>query len=249
MAYTDHEIGRIVETLENLNLSENTLIIWVCGDNGMSAEGSMNGTPNEVAYFNGFSFTVEQMLPLIPAWGTDQTYPHFAVPWAFAMDTPYRWVKQIASHLGGTRTGMVVTWPRRIKDAGGIRHQFHHVIDVIPTILDAVGIPQPTMVNGIAQRPYDGVSMVYTWDKASAEAPSTRTTQYFEILGNRAIYHDGWMASTIPAVFPGGREGHPPVDVLNGFKWELFNLKEDPTQTNDLAQQEPERLRGCRNSG
>ena len=139
---------------------------------------------------------------------------------------------------------MVVTWPKRIKDAGGIRHQFHHVIDIIPTILDAVGIPQPTMVNGIAQRPYDGVSMVYTWDKAGADAPSTRTTQYFEILGNRAIYHDGWMASTIPAVFPWeGVKGHPPVDVLNGFKWELFNLKEDPTQTNDLAAQEPERLR------
>ena len=159
------------------------------------------------------------------------------------MDTPYRWVKQIASHLGGTRTGMVVTWPKRIKDAGGIRHQFHHVIDIIPTIFDAIGIPQPTMVNGIAQRPWDGVSMVYTWDKANADAPSTRTTQYFEILGNRAIYHDGWMANTIPAVTPWeGVKGHPPVDVLNGFKWELFNLKEDPTQTNDLAAQEPERL-------
>ena len=244
MAYTDHEIGRVVETIEKLGLFDNTLIIWVFGDNGMSAEGSMNGTPNEVAYFNGFAYTVEQMLPLIPAWGTDQTYPHFAVPWAFAMDTPYRWCKQVASHLGGTRTGMVVTWPKRITDAGGIRHQFHHVIDIIPTIFDAVGIPQPTMVNGIAQRPWDGVSMVYSWDKASADAPSTRKTQYFEILGNRAIYHDGWMANTIPAVTPWeGVKGHPPVDVLNGFKWELFNLKEDPTQTNDLAAQEPERLK------
>ena len=244
MAYTDHEIGRIVENLESRGLFDNTLILWVCGDNGMSAEGSMNGTPNEVAYFNGYAFTVEQMLPLMPAWGGDQTYPHFAVPWAFAMDTPYKWVKQVASHLGGTRTGMVATWPKRIKDAGGVRHQFHHVIDVIPTILDAVGIPQPTMVNGIAQRRYDGVSMVYSWDKAQADASSTRTTQYFEILGNRALYHDGWMASTYPAVFPWeGVKGHSPVDVLNGFKWELYNLKEDPTQTNDLAAQEPERLR------
>ena len=226
-----------------LGLLDNTLIIWVCGDNGMSAEGSMHGTPNEVAYFNGFAFTVEQMLPLIPAWGTDQTYPHFAVPWAFAMDTPYKWTKQIASHLGGTRTGMVMSWPKRIKDAGGIRHQFHHVIDVIPTIFDAVGIPQPTMVNGIAQVPWDGASMAYSWDKASADAPTTRATQYFEILGNRAIYHDGWMASTIPAVHPWeGVAGNPPVDVLNGFKWELFNLQDDPTQTNDLAAQEPERL-------
>jgi arylsulfatase A-like enzyme len=244
MAYVDHETGRVVETIEKLGLFDNTLIIWVCGDNGMSAEGSMHGTPNEVAYFNGVAFSVEQMVPFIPAWGTDRTYPHFAVPWAFAMDTPYRWVKQIASHLGGTRTGMVVTWPERIKDAGGMRHQFHHVIDVIPTILDAVDIPQPTMMNGIEQRPYDGVSMVYTWDKANASAPSTRRTQYFEILGNRAIYQDGWMANTIPAVTPWeGVAGHPPIDVMNGFKWELFNLIEDPTQTNDLAEKEPERLR------
>ena len=137
LAYVDHEIGRVIETVEKLGLIDNTLIIFVCGDNGMSAEGSMHGTPNEVAYFNGFAFTVDQMLPLIPEWGTDKTYPHFAVPWAFAMDTPYKWTKQIASHLGGTRTGMVVTWPKRITDAGGIRHQFHHVIDVMPTIFEA----------------------------------------------------------------------------------------------------------------
>jgi len=243
MAYTDYEIGRVIETIEKLGQSDNTLIIWVCGDNGMSGEGSMNGTPNEVAYFNGFAFTVEQMMPMIPVWGTDRTYNHFAVPWAFAMDTPYRWIKQIASHLGGTRTGMVVSWPNRIKDAGGIRNQFHHVIDVAPTILEAIGIPQPTFVNGIQQVPYDGVSMVYTWDKANTNAPSTRKTQYFEIFGNRAIYHDGWFASTTPAVYPWeGVKGKPPVDVMNGYKWELYNLKEDPTQTNDLAAKEPQRL-------
>ena len=244
MAYTDAEIGRVIDTIEKLGRLDNTLIIWVCGDNGMSAEGSLNGTPNEVAYFNGVAFTVDEMLPMIPAWGTDQTYNHFAVPWAFAMDTPYRWVKQIASHLGGARTGVVMSWPNRIKDAGGVRNQFHHVIDVAPTILDALGIPQPTMVNGIAQRPYDGVSMVYSWDKANADAASTRKTQYFEILGNRAIYHEGWMASTIPPVVPWeGVNARPPTDVLNGYKWELFNLVDDPTQTNDLAAQEPERLR------
>lgn len=244
MAYTDNEIGRIIDTIENLGQLDNTLIIWICGDNGMSAEGSMNGTPNEVGYFNGFEFSVEQMLPLIPVWGTDQTYNHFAVPWAFAMDTPYRWVKQVASHLGGTRTGMVMTWPKRITDQGGIRNQFHHVIDIAPTILDAIGIPQPTMINGIAQRPYDGVSMVYTWDKANANAPSTRKTQYFEIFGNRAIYHDGWMANTVPVVTPWeGVTGRPPVDVMDGYKWELFNLADDPTQTNDLSAKEPERLR------
>lgn len=244
MAYSDHEIGRVVETLKQLGQFDNTLILFVAGDNGMSAEGSLHGTPNEVAYFNGFAYSIEQMMPLIPVWGTDRTYNHFAVPWAFAMDTPYRWTKQVASHLGGTRTGMVVTWPNRIKDIGGIRNQFHHVIDVAPTILDAIGIPQPTMVNGIAQRPYDGVSMTYSWDKAAAGVPSTRRTQYFEILGNRAIYHDGWMANTVPAVAPwAGVTGKPPVDVLNGFTWELYNLAEDPTQTNDLAAKEPERLR------
>ncbi len=244
MAYTDYEIGRIIDTIEKLDQFDKTLIIWVCGDNGMSAEGSLNGTPNEVAYFNGFAFTVEQMLPLIPVWGTDLTYNHFAVPWAFAMDTPYRWCKQVASHLGGTRSGMVVSWPNRIKDAGGIRNQFHHVIDIAPTILDGLGIPQPTMINGIAQRPYDGVSMVYTWDKAKADAPTTRKTQYFEIFGNRAIYHDGWMANTVPAAPPWeGVNAHVPTDVMNGYTWELFNLAEDPTQTNDLATQQPERLR------
>ena len=183
------------------------------------------------------------MLPMMPAWGTDQTYPHFAVPWAFAMDTPYRWVKQIASHLGGTRTGMVVTWPKRITDAGGIRNQFHHVIDVIPTIFEAAGIPQPTFVNGIQQRPMDGVSMVYTWDKANANAPSKRKTQYFEIFGNRAIYQDGWMAVTNPVTTPWeGVKGNPTTDVMNGFRWSLYNLNEDPTETNDLAAKEPERL-------
>ncbi|MFO1398129.1 MAG: arylsulfatase [Burkholderiales bacterium] len=243
LAYMDAEIGRVIDTVEQLGQLDNTLIIWVAGDNGMSAEGSLNGTANEVAYFNGVAFTVEQMLPMIPAWGTDRTYNHFAVPWAFAMDTPYRWVKQVASHLGGTRTGMVVAWPNRIKDAGGIRNQFHHVIDVVPTILDAIGIPEPTMVNGVAQRPMDGVSMVYTWDKANANAPSTRRTQYFEIFGNRAIYHDGWFANTTPAVTPWeGVAGKPPVDVMNGYTWELYNLNEDPTQINDLAAKEPQRL-------
>ena len=244
MAYVDHEIGRVIETVEKLGLIDNTLIIFVCGDNGMSAEGSMHGTPNEVAYFNGFAFTVDQMLPLIPEWGTDKTYPHFAVPWAFAMDTPYKWTKQIASHLGGTRTGMVVTWPKRITDAGGSARQFHHVIDVMPTIFEAVGHPAADDGGTVWPRSR-GTEPAWStrWDKASAEAPTTRTTQYFEILGNRAIYHDGWMASTIPAVYPWeGVKGSPPVDVLNGFKWELFNLKEDPTQTNDLAAREPERL-------
>ena len=245
MAYTDHEIGRIVETLEKLGLFENTLIMWVCGDNGMSAEGSLNGTPNEVAYFNGFAFTVEQMLPLIPAWGTDKTYPHFAVPWAFAMDTPYKWTKQIASHLGGTRTGMVVSWPKRIKDARRNpppvpprhRHRARRSSTRSASRSRRWSTASPSA-------PGTGSAWSTALDKANADAPTTRKTQYFEILGNRAIYHEGWMANTYPAVFPWeGVKGNPPVDVLNGFKWELFNLKDDPTQTNDLAAQEPERLK------
>jgi arylsulfatase len=139
---------------------------------------------------------------------------------------------------------MVMTWPKRITDAGGIRNQFHHVVDIAPTILEAIGIPQPTMINGIAQRQYDGVSMTYSWPKENANAPSTRTTQYFEIFGNRAIYHDGWMASTVPVVTPWeGVKRKPPVDVMNGYKWELFNLVDDPTQTSDLSVKEPDRLR------
>jgi len=244
LAYTDHEIGRVIQAVDDLGQLDNTLIIYISGDNGSSAEGSMNGTPNEVAYFNGISFTVQQQLPLIDVWGTDKTYNHMAVPWTWAFDTPYRWTKQVASHLGGTRNGMAISWPKRISDRGGIRPQFHHVIDIAPTILDIVGIPQPTMLNGIAQRPIEGVSMAYTWDRANANVPSQRRTQYFEIFGNRAIYQDGWMASTTPIATPWNAfEARVPTDALNGYKWELYNLADDPTQTNDLASREPDRLR------
>jgi arylsulfatase len=243
LAYTDHEIGRVIQAVADLGQMDNTLIIYISGDNGASAEGSLNGTVNEVAYFNGAAFTVEQMLPFIDAWGSDRTYNHMAVPWAFAFDTPYRWTKQIASHLGGTRNGMAVSWPRRIADRGGIRTQFHHVIDIVPTILEALGVPQPDTVNGIAQRPIEGVSMMYTWDRANANAPSRRRTQYFEILSNRGIYHDGWLASTTPPAPPWDSTTPRPADVVNGYRWELYNLTEDPTQVNDLAAREPARLR------
>jgi arylsulfatase A-like enzyme len=204
----------------------------------------MNGTPNEVAYFNGISFTAQQQLPLIDVWGTDKTYNHMAVPWTWSFDTPYRWTKQVASHLGGTRNGMAISWPKRITDRGGIRWQFHHVIDIAPMILEAVGIPQPTMMNGIAQRPIEGVSMAYSWDRTNANAPSQRRTQYFEIFGNRAIYNDGWMASTTPIATPWNAfEARVPADALNGYRWELYNLSDDPTQINDLASHEPDRLR------
>ncbi|MBR0672416.1 arylsulfatase [Neoroseomonas soli] len=243
LAYTDHEIGRVIQAVEDSGQLDNTLIIYISGDNGSSAEGGLEGTMNEVAWFNGVVFTAEQMMPFIDAWGTDRTYNHMAAGWTFALGTPYRWTKQIASHFGGTRNGMAVSWPRRITDRGGIRNQFHHVIDVVPTILEVAGIAAPTMVNGVAQRPIEGVSMAYTFDAASRDAPSRRRTQYFEILGNRAIYHEGWMASTTPVAPPWDTQSPKPADVLNGYAWELYNLADDPTQVNDLAAREPARLR------
>ena len=166
-----------------------------------------------------------------------------AVAWSWAFDTPFKWMKQVASHFGGTRQGMVIAWPNRIKDAGGIRTQFHHLIDIVPTILDVTGIPAPTMVNGIAQKPIEGVSMAYTFDKANANAPSTHTTQYFEMLGNRAIYHDGWMASTTPPRPPWLLGGAKLPDVVNGYKWELYHVADDYSQGNDLAATMPDKLR------
>ena len=176
-------------------------------------------------------------------WGSDKTYPHMSVAWSWAFDTPFKWTKQVASHFGGTRQGMAIAWPDRIKDAGGIRTQFHHMIDIVPTILEATGIPAPVMVDGIAQKPIEGVSMAYTWDKANADAPSTRKTQYFEMFGNRGIYHDGWYACTTPPAPPWlmGKAKMP--DVVNGYKWELYNLAEDFSQANDLAAKMPDKLR------
>ena len=164
--------------------------------------------------------------------------------WAWAWDTPYQWTKEVASHFGGTRNGMAMSWPARIKDKGGIRHQFHHVIDIVPTILEAAGLPQPVSVNGITQRPIEGVSMAYTWDKDGADAPGRRVTQYFEMFGSRAIYHDGWIASAPPIVAPWDLTlKPPPTDVMNGFPWQLYNLDKDWTQANDLAAKMPDKLR------
>jgi hypothetical protein len=178
------------------------------------------------------------------AWGTDQTYPHYAVGWAWAWDTPYQWTKEVASHFGGTRNGMAMAWPARIKDAGGIRDQFHHVIDIVPTILEAAGLPEPVTVNGVAQKPIEGVSMSYTWDKANANTPSRRTTQYFEMFGSRAIYNNGWIASAPPIQAPWDLTlAEPPKDVMNGFRWELYNVNDDWTQANDLAAKMPDKLR------
>jgi arylsulfatase A-like enzyme len=202
VAYTDHEIGRVIQAVEEMGKLDDTLIIYISGDNGTSAEGSTIGTPFDMAAIQGIDVPVEDQMKFYDAWGSPETTPHMSVAWSWAFDTPFKWTKQVASHFGGTRQGMVMSWPGHIQDAGGIRTQFHHLIDIVPTILEASGIKAPVMVDGIAQKPIEGVSMAYTWDKANADAPSTRTTQYFEMFGNRAIYHDGWVATTTPPNAP-----------------------------------------------
>jgi arylsulfatase len=243
LAYTDHEIGRVIQAVDDLGELNNTLIIYISGDNGASAEGMLNGTPNEFTTFNGVEVPVADQLLWYPFWGSERTYPHFAAPWAWAFDTPFQWVKQVASHFGGTAQGVAMSWPGHINDAGGIRRQFHHMIDIAPTILEAAGIPQPETINGITQRPMDGVSMAYTWDKANATAPSRRTTQYFEMLGNRAIYNDGWVAATTPVTLPWALSTAAPPDVITGYNWELYNVKDDPTESNNLAGTMPAKLK------
>ena len=244
LAYTDYEIGRVIQAVEDMGRLDNTLIIYISGDNGGSAEGSPAGTPNEMTFFNGVEVPVEaQLQKYYDVWGTDKTYPHMAVGWTWAMNTPYRWTKQVASYFGGTRNGMVIAWPGHIKDAGGIRNQFHHVIDIVPTILDAAGIPAPETVNGITQKPIEGVSMVYSFDKAQAAAPSKRTTQYFEMMGLRALYHDGWIASTLPYRAPWDATKPAPKDIVNGVTWELFDLTKDWTQNNNIAAANPDKLK------
>jgi arylsulfatase len=243
VAYTDHEIGRVIHAVEDMGKLDNTLIIYISGDNGTSAEGSVYGTPFDMAAIQGINVPVQEQLKFYDAWGSPQTTPHMSVAWSWAFDTPFKWTKQIASHFGGTRQGTVIAWPNRIKDAGGIRSQFHHMIDIVPTILEATGIPAPAMLNGIAQKPIEGVSMVYTFDKANAHAPSHRTTQYFEMLGNRAIYNNGWIACTTPPLGPWLVGLGKLPDVVNGYKWELYNITDDYSEYHDLATQEPDRLR------
>jgi arylsulfatase len=243
LAYTDHEIGRVIQAVEDMGQLDNTLIIYISGDNGASAEGMINGTPNEFTTMNGIPVPVKAQMLWYPFWGSDKTFPHYAAEWAWAMSTPFKWVKQVASHFGGTAQGVAMSWPGHITDVGGIRNQFHHVIDIAPTILEAAGLPQPETINGVAQRPMDGVSMAYTWDKPGASAPSKRSTQYFEMLGNRAIYHEGWVACTTPATLPWELSSKPAPDVITGYQWELYNVAEDPSESNDLAAKMPEKLK------
>lgn len=242
VAYTDHEIGRVIQEVDNLGKLDNTLVIYISGDNGTSSEGTPMGTPFDMAALQGITIPVEAQLKFYDAWGSAATMPHMATGWAWAFDTPFKWTKQVASFFGGTRQGMAISWPKHINDVGGTRAQFHHIIDIVPTILEVAGILAPEYVDGIKQKPIEGVSMAYTFDSANATAPSHRQTQYFEMFGNRAIYHDGWMAATPPPQPPWlmGRAKMPP---LNEYKWELYNIADDFSQNNDLSASNPDKLR------
>src|SRR4029077_13116187 len=241
VAYTDHEIGRVIQAVDDMGKLDNTLVIYISGDNGTSAEGSTIGTPFDLAAIQAIDVPVADQLKFYDVWGSDKTTPHMSVAWSWAFDTPFKWTKQVASHFGGTRQGMVMSWPGHITDARGIRTQFHHMIDIVPTILEAAGIQAPATVNGITQRPIEGVSMVYTFDKANANAPSKRDTQYFEMLANRGIYHDGWYACTTPPV-PPWLLGTAKLPEINDYKWELYNIADDYSQYNDLAASNPDKL-------
>jgi arylsulfatase A-like enzyme len=234
---TDSEIGRLKKALEDIGEMDNTLFIYIAGDNGTSAEGGFVGMYNEMTYFNGVAEKVEDLIPLIDKWGGPETFPHMAAGWAVAFDAPFKWTKQVASDFGGTRNGTVVHWPKGITEKGGLRSQFSHVIDIAPTILEAAGLPQPTSVNGTPQTPIEGTSMLYAFN--DAPAAERHTTQYFEMFGNRAIYRDGWIARTIHRA-PWQTANLPP---LTSDLWELYDVKNDFSLTRNLAAEQPAKLK------
>ena len=242
VAYNDHEIGRVIQTVQDMGKLDNTLIVYINGDNGTSAEGGLFGTPNEVAFFNGVTVPVKEQMKWYDVWGTEQTYNHMSAHWAWAFDTPFSWFKQIASHMGGVRQGMCVSWPARITDAGGVRNQFTHVIDIVPTILEVSGINAPEQVDGIKQAPIEGTSFAYTFDAANANAPSRHKTQYFEMFGDHSIYHEGWMLSTKVVRPPWETFKTANPDPVNNVTWELYDLNKDFSQVDDVAAQHPEKV-------
>jgi arylsulfatase A-like enzyme len=236
--HTDDQVGRLVTQLEKLGQLDNTLLFYIVGDNGASAEGGPEGTYNEMMALNGIIGKADQMMDHIDDWGGPGTFPHFAIGWAWAGNTPFQWTKQVASHFGGTRNGMVMHWPKGIKARGGLRTQFHHVVDVAPTALEAAAIPQPDTVNGVKQRPMDGVSMLYSAD--APEAAERRTTQYFEMFGNRGIYHEGWVACTRHSI-PWDMTAKIPA--LKDDVWELYNVDVDFSEADNLAEKNPAKLK------
>ncbi len=240
LAHCDYQIGRVIQTIEQMGELDNTLIIFIQGDNGASAEGTLQGLANELGIIaNGVPESPDYLLSVMDELGGPMTYNHYPVGWAYALDTPFQWAKQVASHFGGTRNGLVISWPKRIKDKGGIRTQFHHVIDIVPTILETTGIQFPKMLNGVAQKPIEGVSMAYSF--ANASAVSAHQTQYFEMLGNRAIYHDGWVAGTTPLRLPWimfGAKADP-----DDFQWELYHVAEDFSEAENLVTRNPGKLK------
>lgn len=236
-AFADFEIGRLIQALEDLGQLENTLIFYEVGDNGASAEGTMNGLFNEATYFNGVPETVADILKHYDDLGGPHSYPHYAAGWAVAGDAPFTWTKQVAGSYGGCRNPLIVHWPKGIKGAGEVRSQWHHVIDIAPTILEAAGLPEPTSVNGTPQTPIEGVSMLYSF--ADAKAADTHKTQYFEIFGNRGIYHDGWLAHTVHRAAWEAKPRHPLLDD----KWELYHVDADFSAMRDLAAEQPDKLK------
>jgi arylsulfatase len=236
-AQTDHEVGRVLATLDEIGQTDNTLVFWLIGDNGASLEGGLHGAFNEMVTLGGLTEDPKLLVSKLDEIGGPNAYNHYPVGWAWATNTPFQWGKQLASHFGGTRNPLVVSWPERIKDAGGLRAQFHHVIDIAPTILEAAGIPEPVMVNGVAQKPIEGVSMLYS--TGDAAATGRRPTQYFEMFGNRAIYHDGWVA----ACFHGRLPWLPGSVDFDEDTWELYNIDDDFSEYKDLAAKEPLKLK------
>ena len=240
LEHTDHHVGRVIDALEELEILDDTIVYYIIGDNGASAEGTMNGAFNEMANFNGMAAleTPEFMLSKVDEFGSPSSYNHYSVGWAWAMDTPFQWTKQVASHWGGTRNGTIVHWPNGIEERGGLRTQFTHVIDVTPTILEAAGLPQPTMVNGVLQAPIEGTSMLYSFNDAAA--PERHDLQYFEMFGNRGIYHRGWSAVTkhkTPWMII-----DPDMGPFDDDTWELYDGEHDYSQANNLAAEKPELL-------
>ena len=240
LEHTDHHVGRVIDAIDDLGILDDTIVYYIIGDNGASAEGTLNGAFNEMANFNGMAEleTPEFLLSKMDELGSPSSYNHYAVGWSWAMNTPFQWTKQVASHWGGTRNGTIVHWPNGIEEKGGLRSQFSHVIDVAPTILEAAGLPEPAMVNGVQQSPMEGTSMLYSFN--DADAAERHDLQYFEMFGNRGIYHKGWSAVTkhkTPWVLVGGD-----LPAFDDDVWELYDGSKDFTQARNLATEQPEKL-------